>query len=108
MIGVLPVIDHSAATAWYAKLFGRAADVEPAEGVAEWQIAENAWVQVSADPEPAGRTTLVIGVTDLDAHLADCLAVGIVISEVSDYGFIRTADVTDPAGNTILFVQNIP
>jgi hypothetical protein len=65
VVGVLPVVDHAAAVSWYQKWVGRAPDVEPMEGVAEWQLAENAWIQViqvSADPEPAGKTTVVVGV----------------------------------------------
>lgn len=108
VIAVLPVADYDAALLWYATWIGRQPDVEPADGVAEWQIAENAWIQVSSDPAPAGQTTVVIGVSDIDAQRAQCEAAGATWGEVNDYGFIKAAEGRDPAGNTITFVQEIP
>jgi hypothetical protein len=108
VVGVLPVTDHSKAVEWYRKWIGRAPDVEPMEGVAEWQLAENAWIQVSVNPEYAGRTTFVVGVKDLDAQRTSLAAVGVAVGDVSDYGVVKTAEAVDPAGNKILFAQEIP
>jgi len=105
VVGVLPVVDHAEAVAWYQKWLGRGPDVEPMEGVAEWQIAENAWIQVSVDPDPAGRSTVVVGVGDIDAQSASCAAAGVTVGEINDYGFIKTAEAVDPAGNKVLFIQ---
>lgn len=105
VVGVVPVTDHAKAVTWYRKWIGRAPDVEPVEGVAEWQLVENAWIQVTLDPESAGRTTVVVGVEDLDAQRAACAAVDVAVGDVSDYGVVRTAEAVDPAGNKILFVQ---
>jgi len=107
VIGVLPVTDHRAAISWYTTLLGRGPDVEPDEGVSEWQIAENAWIQVSADPASAGRTTVVIGVSDVEAQVDACRAGGVETAEIEDYGFIKMSSVTDPAGNTVMFVQDL-
>jgi catechol 2,3-dioxygenase-like lactoylglutathione lyase family enzyme len=107
VVGVLPVADHEEAVKWYHRWIGRGPDVEPMEGVAEWQLAENAWIQLSVDPESAGRTTVVIGVDDLDAQRSACAAADVAVGEVSDYGFVKTAEAVDPAGNTILFVQEV-
>jgi hypothetical protein len=108
VVCVLPVTDHAAAVKWYQDWIGRAPDVEPMEGTAEWQLAENAWIQVSVDPEPAGQTTVVVGVKDIDAQRSACAAVDIAVGEVNDYGFVKTAEAVDPAGNKILFVQEVP
>ncbi|WP_142050997.1 VOC family protein [Pseudonocardia kunmingensis] len=105
VVGVLPVTDHAKAVAWYQKWVGRAPDVEPMEGIAEWQLAENAWIQVAVDPGSAGGTTVVVGVEDLDAQRSACAAVEVAVGEVSDHGFVKTAEAVDPAGNKILFVQ---
>jgi hypothetical protein len=107
VVGVLPVGDHAAAVSWYQKWIGRAPDVEPIEGVAEWQLAENAWIQVSADPEPAGNATVVVGVGDIDTQRTNCAAAGVTVGEVNDYGFIRTAEAVDPAGNKLMFIQEM-
>jgi predicted enzyme related to lactoylglutathione lyase len=107
VVGVLPVVDHAQAVDWYEKWIGRGPDVQPMDGIAEWQLAENAWIQVSVDPEPAGHTTVVIGVADLDTQRSACEAAGVKIGDVNDYGFIRTAEAVDPAGNKILFAQEV-
>lgn len=108
VVGVLPVTDHAKAVKWYEKWIGRAPDLEPTEGIAEWKLAENAWIQVSVDPEFAGRTTVVGGVKDIDAQRSACAAVKVSVGDVSDYGFVKTADAVDPAGNKIRFVQEVP
>jgi hypothetical protein len=108
VVGVLPVTDHAKAVTWYQKWIGRAPDVEPMEGIAEWELAENAWIQVAVDPESAGRTTVVVGVKDIDAQCSACAAVEVTVGNVSDYGFVKTAEAVDPAGNKILFVQEVP
>jgi hypothetical protein len=105
VVGVLPVTDHAKAVTWYQRWIGRAPDVEPMEGIAEWQLAENAWIQVAVDPASAGGTTVVVGVTDIDAQRAACAAAEVEVGDVNDYGFVKTAEAVDPAGNKILFVQ---
>jgi hypothetical protein len=107
VVGVLPVADYAQAVKWYQNWIGRAPDVEPMEGIAEWQLAENAWIQVAADPESAGRATVVVGVKDIDAQRSACAAVDVAVGDVSDYGFIKTAEAVDPAGNKVLFVQEV-
>jgi hypothetical protein len=105
VVGVLPVTDHAKAVTWYQKWIGRAPDVEPMEGIAEWQLAENAWIQVTVDPGPAGHTTVVVGVKDIDAQRSACAAAEVAVGDVNDYGVVKTAEAIDPAGNKILFVQ---
>jgi len=105
---VLPVADHAAAVAWYKQWIGRDPDVEPMEGVAEWQLAENAWIQVSVDPESAGKTSVVIGVEDIDAHVASLAKGEVKYGEIQDYGFIKLTEVPDPEGNKINFVWENP
>jgi len=108
VVAVLPVTDHGEAVKWYQNWIGRAPDVEPMEGIAEWQLAGNAWIQVAVDPESAGRTTAVVGVKDIDAQRSACAAVAVAVGEVIDYGVVRTAEAVDPAGNKIVFVQEVP
>lgn len=107
VVGVLPVADHAKAVQWYRRWIGRAPDLEPMEGIAEWQLADNAWIQVSAEPESAGRTTVVVGVEDIDAQRSACAAVDVAVGDVSDYGLVKTAEAVDPAGNKIVFVQEV-
>jgi hypothetical protein len=108
VVGVLPVADHAEAVTCDQKWIGRGPDVKPMEGVAEWQLAKTAWIQVSVDPESAGRTTVVVGVADIDTQRSACAAADVAVGEISDYGFVKMAEAADPAGNRILFVQEVP
>lgn len=108
VISVIPVKDFEPALEWYKKLFERAPDVVPMEGIAEWQLVENAWIQVSIDPERAGSTTVVIVVNDVEAQRKVCLDANFPIGEVVEYPeIIKMAEVIDLDGNKISFVQDI-
>ena len=108
VIAVVPVKDHYIAVEWYKKLLGRDADVVPVEGVAEWQLAENAWLQVGTDPEQAGDTTVTIGVNDIDAQCNTLAKANVPHGEVVEYPeIIKMVEVIDPSGNKIVFVQDL-
>lgn len=108
VVAVLPVADHAEALAWYRRWIGRDPDVEPMEGAAEWQLAEHAWIQVYNMPDAAGRTTVVVGVEDIDAHVNKLAEVGVTCGAIQDYGFIKLSELSDPAGNKINFVWENP
>jgi predicted lactoylglutathione lyase len=107
---VVPVSDHAASVDWYSKWIGRKPDVVPTDGVAEWRIADNAWLQVSQAPssDVAGKTSVVIGVEDIDSHVTSLEGSGVTTGDVNDYGFIKLTEVTDPDGNKISFVWENP
>ncbi|MFW2374817.1 MAG: VOC family protein [Gammaproteobacteria bacterium] len=108
VIAVVPVRDHDKAITWYEKLLGRKADVVPVEGVAEWQLAENAWIQISIDLERAGVTSVVIGVNDIEAQRNVCSEANLDLGEIIEYPeIIKMAEIVDPEGNKIAFVQDI-
>ena len=108
LVAVIPVKDFEKASIWYATLLGREADLIPVEEVAEWQLAESAWLQVSTDPERAGSTTVVIGVDNIEQQCRLCEEAGIPLSDVQEYpGVIKMAEVCDPEGNKISFVEDI-
>lgn len=106
---VLHVNDFDVAVEWYAKWLGRKPDLTPDEGVAEWQLAENAWIQVSVAPDPslAGKSFVVCGVHDVEAQRKVCQDAGVSAGETQDFGFIKLAQINDPAGNTVAFVQEM-
>lgn len=109
VISVLHVVNFSEAIEWYSKWLGRQPDVTPDEGIAEWKLAENAWIQVSVAPDPslAGKSFVVCGVHDVEVQRAVCKDADVTASETQDLGFIKLAQVNDPAGNTVLFVQEM-
>jgi hypothetical protein len=67
---VVATRDYTAARAWYSGLVGREPDLEPVDGVAEWQVAAAAWLQLVEEPERAGKSMVRFGVADLDAQIA--------------------------------------
>ena len=108
VIAVLPVTDQSTAVDWYKNLFGRDADIVPMEGVAEWQLADNAWIQVTVDPERAGTATAIIGVDDIEVQCSALAASKVSHGEVVEYpGTVKMVEVLDPDANKVIFVQDI-
>lgn len=109
LISVLHVSDFDKAVEWYAKWLGRKPDITPEEGIAEWQLVENALIQVSVAPDPSlvGKSFVVCGVRDIEVQRVVCQNAGVSVSETQDLGFIKLAQASDPAGNTVMFVQEM-
>lgn len=88
---------------WYTKLFAREPDATPMAGLLEWHLAPGAGVQIWAEPERAGCSSVVIQETGLDA-LADRLsAAGIDHGGPQSGGGQRILQVEGPDGNRIVF-----
>lgn len=108
VIPVMPVKDFEMALAWYTKLLGRAPDLMPMEGVAEWQLADSAFVQLSQDEQRAGATSLVIAVENVDTQRDTLVAEGFSVSDIEEYpDVVKLMVLPDPEGNEITFVQDI-
>ena len=100
------VADEPSARAWYERLMGRPPDFTPHEHEAVWQILENAWIYVVADPERAGKGLLTLMVDNLDRHVAELTERGIAVGAIETQpGRYRKAEVTDSEGNKISFGQ---
>lgn len=107
-VAVVPVANHSRATGWYAQLLGREADLVPMEAVAEWQLADSAWLQVTTDEDRAGSTTVIIGVKGIHLQRSLSAEAGVAVGDVVEYPeVIKMAETLGPAGNTVVFVQDI-
>jgi predicted enzyme related to lactoylglutathione lyase len=105
---VVATKDYGAARAWYSRVIGREPDLEPVEGVAEWQITATAWLQLITDAERAGTSAVRIGVDDLDAQIAELADAGIEAGEpVVIADMVTVVDVNDPDGNEVSFVAEI-
>ncbi|MGE2722232.1 VOC family protein [Mycolicibacterium celeriflavum] len=105
---VVATRDFAAARSWYSEVIGREPDLEPIEGVAEWQIAATAWLQLMQDHDRAGRSAVRIGVDDLAAQMAELAELGIETGEVVVIaGLVRVVDIADPDGNEVSFVEDL-
>lgn len=105
VVSIALVQDYPGAVAWYQSWIGRAPDVTPAPGIAEWQLADSAWIQVSKQDKASGHASIAIGVKDLQEQATRLEKAKIAHSPMADHGFIKIFETKDPAGNTIYFVQ---
>lgn len=103
LVSVINVSNYNSSLAWYQKWLGEPNEI-PMEGVAEWRIADNAWLQLSLG-EPVGNATVVIGVDDVSDCRNKLIAVGIEAGEIVDWDVVLVCDLTDLEGNSISLVQ---
>jgi predicted enzyme related to lactoylglutathione lyase len=102
----VPVADYALARPWYERLMGRPADMLPNDIEAAWQVTEDGWIYVVADPDRAGRALLTLIVDDLDAHIAALADRGLATEAIETLaGVGRTAAIADPEGNKITFAE---
>jgi catechol 2,3-dioxygenase-like lactoylglutathione lyase family enzyme len=105
---VVATRDYATARAWYSRIMGRDPDLEPVDGVAEWQITATAWLQLIEDADRAGKSAVRFGVNDLAAQIAELNDAGIATGEpVVIADMVTVVDVADPDGNEVSFVADI-
>jgi glyoxylase I family protein len=101
------VADVEAALPWYERFFGRPADEQPMQGLAEWHVPSGGVVQLVANAERAGSSLLTLDFEDLQTELAAMrdrgLDAGPLDDTTSDKVLIATT--TDPEGNAITLVE---
>ncbi len=104
----LVVANRDSAADWYARLFGRPADMLPNEDEAAWQLSDSASLYLLADPDRAGHGVFTFMVDDLDAVLAGVAARGIDPAPVDEMpGIGRKCVITDPDGNAVSIAELI-
>lgn len=96
------VTDLDRAEEWYQRLFDRAPDARPMAGLLEWHLVEGFGVQVWSEPERAGRSTVVLEVSDLDGVAERLTAAGIDHAGPEPGGGVRILPLTDPDGNRVV------
>jgi len=97
------VHDAAAAEEWYTRLFGREPDARPMPGLLEWHLGDTYGVQVWAEPERAGHSSMVLDESDLDERAARLDAAGIAHEGPQDATTVRILPVSDPDGNRLVF-----
>lgn len=98
----------SESLAWYSRIMGRDPDLQPVDGVAEWQLTATAWLQLVTDEAAAGRTAVRFGVSDLAATMTALVDYDVEVGEpqvIAD--MVAILDVADPDGNEVSFVQEL-
>src|SRR5215472_1293722 len=82
----LVVSDRDRAAEWYARLFGRPADMLPNDAEAAWQLSESASLYLLADPARAGRGVFTFMVNDLDGVRTEITARGVTAPTAEQVG----------------------
>ena len=106
-IASVAVKDLKAASVWYEKLFGRAADSTPMPEVAEWKFERGGWLQVYELPERAGAGSCTLATSDIASVIAHLQSLGFDTSESSSGEKVKTVMITDPDGNHLAFAEAI-
>ena len=96
------VSDLIAAEPWYTALLGREPDVRPMDGLLEWHVTAGGGVQVWAERDRAGGSTLLLATDDLDAAAARLAARGVATGGIEPGGGARLLRLTDPDGNRVV------
>jgi catechol 2,3-dioxygenase-like lactoylglutathione lyase family enzyme len=105
---VIATSDYARSRSWYSRVIGREPDLEPVQGVAEWQMTNTAWLQLIDDPDRAGKSAVRIGVTDLAAQIKTLNDLGVGTAEpVVIADMVRVVDVPDPDGNEVSYVEEV-
>ena len=97
------VSDLIAAERWYSTLFGRRPDTRPMDGLIEWHLSDTFGVQVWAEPERAGRSSMVLGESDLDRLAARLTDAGVDHPGPQQATASRILPLLDPDGNRVVF-----
>ena len=99
----MTVSDLDVAVVWYTRLFGRGPDARPMDGLVEWHLIPEFGVQVWAEAKRAGKSTMVLAESDLDALVAALDRAGIAHGAPRDVTASRILPLTDPDGNQVVF-----
>lgn len=106
VLAAIAVREHAPAVAWYAALFGRPHDAAPMEGLAEWSFPTGGWLQVFADAERAGTSSITLVVDDIEAARRSLAAAGHESEWTFDGPTTSGTVVRDPDGNRVVFARS--
>ncbi|MER5741822.1 VOC family protein [Streptomyces sp. NPDC002225] len=104
LLAQMTVTDLDAATAWYTALLGRGPDARPMRGLIEWHLSDTYGIQVWAEPDRAGHSTVVLDESDLEGRLTRLAHAGIRHDGPRTTDTSRVLTLTDPDGNRTVFV----
>ena len=107
IVSVFQVSDIEKSLLWYKKWLGEP-DVVPMEGVAEYELNNDVWLQLSYEgTEKIEKSSIIIGIEDIKSCKQILGDNGIETGEIQDYEVVLVFDIYDPDGNRISFVQEL-
>jgi hypothetical protein len=90
---------------WYAKLFGRAADAEPMQHLAEWHHGDSAGMQLFEDASAAGKSTVTLIVSGLREEHQRLNSGGLQPPDIESGEKVSVLRLRDPDGNLVVLAQ---
>ena len=107
LVSVFKVSNIEKSIAWYKNWLGEP-DVIPMDGVAEYQLSSNSWLQLSCEEKDSiEKISIVVGVEDINQTKKTLDECGIKTSEIIDYEVVLVFDVFDIDGNKITFAKEV-
>ncbi|MDO5045838.1 VOC family protein [Campylobacter sp.] len=107
VVSVFYVKDIKESISWYKKWLGEP-DLVPLESVAEYQISNNSWLQLTCYKDDEFKTgSIIISVDDIHECKSKLNEIGIKTSEIAGYEAILVFDIFDIDGNQISFAQEV-
>lgn len=98
----LPVRDLDSARAWYERVLGKVADIEPVPGILEFEVHPGSWLQL----HDGHQTVFRIGVKDLEAARDRLSTMGIDVGPIERVeDVIAFFEFADPDGNHLSLYQ---
>ena len=104
-VTVFPVKDITASITWYNQWLEKP-DIVPIEGMAEYQLTDTAWLQLSQE-EGGEFANIILGVEDIAQVREELFRKGLEPSEIVDWQVVLVCDLQDPDGNRISFAQEV-
>lgn len=98
------VRDLDASQRWYEQVL-TSPGARPMKEVAEWKLPDGGALQVFQDAERAGKSSITLAVSDLDAQVSALKRANIAIGTQTANDAVKTAIVEDPDGNRIVLAQ---
>jgi catechol 2,3-dioxygenase-like lactoylglutathione lyase family enzyme len=102
----IPVGELEEATRWYARLLDAGPDIEPVEGIVEFEVRDGVWLQLFEGSGGSGESVIRLGVPDVDAARERLGGLGFEVGEVERVpGVIAFCDIADPWRNQLSLYQ---
>jgi len=99
----LSCADLRKSTPWFETMFGRKPDATPMQHLAEWHHGRDAGFQLFENPEHAGKATLTLIVSGLDAERERLAA--LAPGEIEHADYVDLIRLRDPDGNLVVLAE---
>lgn len=105
ILAQLKCTDMERSTVWFGKLFGRAPDAAPMDGLHEWHHADSAGFQLVKGESGAGQGCMTLIVEDLAGEIERLRDAGVETGETRRGDVATICQLCDPDGNMIVLAE---